>query len=340
MSSSLAQPVAPPRRWWVRPLIALACVGVGVIVVRLVGRVDWGQVGLALRHLQWWHPVVLVGLVLVRQVVNAYPLSLYIKGVTPWQATMNDQVAILTSTIAPPPSDLALRTAMFSSWGVPVAKGLAGTVMNTLTFYIVRFSAPAAGFVLLALTGTRPGLRWADLVSIAVAITILVGVLLIIRSEALAQVVGVRAGRVAHRVRHSVDPQRWAQACMQFRIDIEERFQRGFPRAIAAMCVLLALDLTILTVCLRFVGVTPDEFALVQIAIAFLFAYPFTFFPFQGIGIVDALIVAAAVQSGGLVLEAPVLAGLAVWRVFAVGGPLLLGVGCLAAWRRGVASRR
>ena len=35
---------------------------------------------------------------------------------------------------------------MFSSWGVPVAKAMAGTIMNTLTFYIVRFGAPAVGF--------------------------------------------------------------------------------------------------------------------------------------------------------------------------------------------------
>src|SRR4051794_15550207 len=59
-------------------------------------------------------------------------------GVSPLRATQNDQVAILMSTIAPPPSDIALRMAMFSSWGVPVAKGMAGTIMNTLTSYIVR----------------------------------------------------------------------------------------------------------------------------------------------------------------------------------------------------------
>ena len=100
----------------------------------------------------------LIGVLLLRQVFNALPLSLYIPGVSPFRATQNDQVAILMSTIAPPPSDVALRMAMFSSWGVPVAKGLAGTLMNTLTFYIVRFGAPAVGFVLLAATGGEVGL--------------------------------------------------------------------------------------------------------------------------------------------------------------------------------------
>ena len=37
----------------------------------------------------------------------------------------------------------------------------------------------------------------------------------------------------------------------------------------------------------------------VEIAIAYLFAYPFTLFPFSGIGIVDALVLAAIVEYGG-----------------------------------------
>ena len=95
----------------------------------------------------------LVAVVIVRQVLNALPLAFYIRGVSAYKATLNDLGAILMSVVAPPPSDLALRVAMFTSWGVAAAKGLAGTLMNTLTFYVVRFSAPAVGFVLL--------LRWA-----------------------------------------------------------------------------------------------------------------------------------------------------------------------------------
>ena len=55
---------------------------------------------------------------------------------------------------------------MFTSWGVSAAKGVAGTVMNTLTFYVVRFSAPALGFVLLAVADKPPGIRWVEVVSI------------------------------------------------------------------------------------------------------------------------------------------------------------------------------
>ena len=33
---------------------------------------------------------------------------------------------------------------------------------------------------------------------------------------------------------------------------------------------------------------------------AYLFAYPFTLFPFSGLGVVDALILAALVEAGGV----------------------------------------
>lgn len=304
------------------------------VVVRLVGRVDWGEVRSALTHLSWWHAPLLLAVLIVRQVLNALPLSLYIPGVSAYRATQNDQVAILMSTIAPPPSDIALRMAMFSSWGVPVAKGLAGTLMNTLTFYIVRFGAPAVGFVLLAATGGKVGLRWADLISIAISVAIFVGLMLVVRSEALARKVGTTGGRVAHRVRKTVDPEAWAAACVQFRVDVAARFRRGFPRSVLALSAMLVVDLTMLLMALRFVGLERGEVPIVEVAIAYLFAYPFTLFPFQGIGIVDALVLAAIVQAGGSDVEAVAVAGLVVWRVFTIGGPIALGALGLAAWRR------
>ena len=125
------------------------------------------------------------------------------------------------------------------------------------------------------------------------------------------------------------------QACLNFRADISATFRRGFPRSVFAYCGMLAADLLVLVLCLRFVGVGPQEASLADIAIAYAFAYPFTLFPFSGIGIVDALILAAVVESGGLEVEAAAVAGLVVWRVFTVGVPIILGVGAVAVWRRG-----
>ena len=190
---------------------------------------------------------------------------------------------------------------------------------------------------MLLATGKPPGLRWLELLSILVAVTILVAILLILRSEGLARTVGTRAGRLAHRARKTVDPEAWAEACLTFRTDISATFRRGFPRSLVALSGMLATDVLVLLLCLRFVGVYPSDVSLTDVAIAYLFAYPFTLFPFSGIGVVDALILAALVESGGASVEPAAVAALVVWRVFTVGVPVLMGIGAVGLWRRSVA---
>ncbi|MFJ9391826.1 lysylphosphatidylglycerol synthase domain-containing protein [Nocardioides sp. NPDC101246] len=328
----------PGRRAWITRIVLLVVAALStVIVVRLVGRVDWEAARDALRHLSWWHYIVLLAVVLVRQILLAMPLSFFIRGVTFYRATINDLGATLMYLIGPPPSDIALRVAMFKSWGVSPAKGLAGTVMNSLTFYVARFSGPLVGFMLLLGLGEDPSLRWVELLSIAIAVGVLVTVLLIVRSDPLARAVGTSAGLIVRRFRRSVDPDRWADACQSFRADISERFHSGFPLAVLSQVGMMVVDLAALVLCLRFVGVTADEVSLVWIAIAYLFAFPFTVFPLWGIGIVDALILAALVEAGGPQVEGAAVAALIVWRVFTVGAPVLLGAVAIAAWRREVA---
>jgi uncharacterized membrane protein YbhN (UPF0104 family) len=326
---------AKRRAWLTRVGLLVLALFISVVIVRLIGQIDWGAVWDALRHLTWWQPLVLIVVVVVRQVLYALPLALYIPGVSVVRATVNDLGAILMSAVAPPPSDLALRVGMFNSWGVPTVKGLAGTVMNTLTFYIVRFAAPLFGFILLIATGEPAGVRLVDLVCIAIAAAILVGVLLVVRSDELASTVGLKAGRIACRVRKQVDPEAWRRSCVDFRDQIASRFRHGFPRSLLGLFGMLAADLAVLVLCLRFVGVSAAEVSLVVVAIAYLFAYPLTLFPFSGIGIVDALVLAALVEEGGLEIEAASVAALIVWRVFTVGGPILMGVGAVALWRNG-----
>jgi putative heme transporter len=320
------------RTWLVRgALLAVAAV-VTVVAVRLIGQIDWGEVRRALQHLDWWQAPLLVVLLLLRQTLNALPLSLYIPGVSPYRAVLNDQVAILMSTVAPPPSDLALRTAMFSSWGVSVAKGMAGTVMNTLTYYIVRFSAPAAGLLILLVTGEELGVRTVDLLSIAVAAAIVVVLFLVMHSEALASTTGARAARAVRRFR-PVDPDAWAATCVRFREDVAARFRYGFPRSLAALAGMLLVDVGMLLLCLRFVGLDSTDAPVTDVVAAYLVAYPLTLFPFYGIGLVDAVVLAAVCAAGGQDVEATAVAGLIVWRVFIVGGPLILGLASLGLWR-------
>lgn len=329
-------PASPLRRTSrVRQLLLLVvAVAATIAITRFIGRIDWSSVGTALAHLSWWQPLVLLMLLCVRQVTNAAPLAFFVPNTSFYRATVNDMGAMTLAAFAPPPSDIALRVAMFNSWGIKTSTALAGTAMNSVCFFIARFSAPMLGFVVVVATGGEVGLRWLDLISLAIAATLIVGIRLIVRTDSWARWVGCTAGSVVHRVRRSVDPQVWAEACAQFRGDIAARFPYGFWRSLVSLLVMLTTDMAIMLLCLRFVGLSGTEISVTDVAIAFLFAYPLTMFPMSGIGVVDMVALASLVAAGGIAVQEPAIAGLIIWRVFTVAGPLLLGLGAVVLWRR------
>lgn len=322
------------RRLGTRLLLIALAVLVVVALVRAYRRIDLDAVWSAMGHLDWWHGPILVVTLLVRQVLNATPLAVYIPGVGLYRATVNDLAASTMSSFAPPPSDMVLRVTMFRSWGFEVSHALAATAMNALTMFIMRFAAPLVGFVLLPFSGVPLGLRALDVVSLLVAAALFGGVLLVVRAEQQAGAIGRRAGRLLQVVRQSTDPQAWSDTFRTFQQNIADGFPSRFPRALLATGAMMTVDMVLLTLCLRFVGVSAAQVPVLVIAAAFFFAYPLTLFPMQGMGLVDAAIVAALIESAGTGVVEPAIASLLIWRLFTIAGPLVLGAGAIVLWRR------
>jgi hypothetical protein len=317
-----------------RVLLLVLVVAITWTLFNLVGQIDWAAVQDALGQLTVWELALLVALLVLRQLLDSVPLALYTPGVGIGRAMANDLGAKTMVAVAPPPSDFALRVSMFSSWGVPTAIGLAGTAMNMVTFYIARFMTPLVGFVVLLAIGQPPGLRLLDVVWVVAGIVLLVGVVLVVRSDGLARWVGTTSGRWVRRVRRHVDPEAWAESCVAFRRDIADRFYPAFPPALLSQAGMLAVELVMLVLCLRFVGLSSEQVGFWDVAVAFLFAYPMTILPFNGVGVVDALLVASMVQAGGADVESAAVAGLVVWRVVTLGGVYLMGAASILWWRR------
>lgn len=322
---------------WAARLGLLVLAGaVLVTAVRLIGRVDWHAVGSALGLLAWWQIGVLVCVLVVRQVLNALPLAFYVPGLSVPLATVNDLGAAVMSFVAPPPGDVALRIAMFASWGISAAKGVGGAMMNMLSFYIIRFASPLGGLLLMGIGGQATGSVWVAAGSVLAGVILLVCTILVIRAEPAATWIGLTAGRTVRRVRPAVDPDAWARACRTFRADSSETFRRGFPPSAGALVGMLVADATALVLAMRFVGVDASEVPTLYLLTAYLFAFPLTIFPFHGIGLVEAAVLALMVDVGGIEVEAAALAGFLVWRALTVLGPVLMGLVALAWWRRQV----
>jgi hypothetical protein len=310
-------------------------------VRRLVGAVDWSAVGSALVGVDGWVFGPLVLLLLARQVFNAVPLTYYAPGLGLVRSVQNDVVANLLGTFAPPPADVVVRVQMFRSWGLDPVTGMTGVTLNSAKFYVIRFIAPVLG--LLALGGREVELRqWllAGACFLAAA-AFLVALVLMLRSDRLAAGIGRTAGRVARRVRRSVDPAEWADYLVRLRATTAGSLRRGlFPSLLALVGMVLA-EASIVLVSLRAFGVGADLLPTLDVYGAFLMAYPLTLLPLFGFGVLDAVLVGSWTTVAGAAAEADVIAATVVWRVVTIVGTLALGLVALAVWRaRHPSSRR
>ncbi|MET0839040.1 MAG: lysylphosphatidylglycerol synthase domain-containing protein [Marmoricola sp.] len=336
MTSTTEVATTTNARRWLRPLglllLSLACAW---IIVGLVGRVDWHAVGDALGKLAVWQAPVLLAVLVVRQVLNAAPLAVFIEGLGLRRAVQNDQSAILMSTIAPPPADLVLRLSMFASWQISATRGLAGAMMNTVTFYVIRFAAPVLGVVLVAGSAVpyHAIYGWSAVLGGAVALTILGLLWAALRKETAALWIGRTAGQACRRVRRSVDPESWAASASDFRSHVVRRSPRGVPLSLASLLAMVVVDGLLLTLCLRCVGVPASALSAVGVVGVFLVVYPLTLFPLAGLGVLDAVVLAALVETGGLALEPEIVGGLVVYRVTTLLVPMLFGMASVAWWR-------
>jgi hypothetical protein len=319
---------------WVRRTVILAvCLVAGYVLVDLIARFDWSAVWDALTELTWWQAVVLLGVLMVRQTMNALPLVFFIRGLGVYKAVVNDLAAHLLAVVAPPPGDVVLRIGMFTSWGLDASKAAAGSMMNMISFYILRFSMPVIGVLILLPVRFDSGYAVTALLGAAAAGAILVVVVLSLRREEFARRLGHVSATLVKKVRRSVQPERWVEATLQFRLDMLDTFTSGFPRSAFALVGLVFADATVLLFALRFVGVSANEWPAIELYAAFLCAYPLTVFPFMGLGLVDAVLLATIVDTAGSQTEAAAVAGLVVWRAFTLAGPIILGAASMGLWR-------
>lgn len=301
---------------------------------RLVRRIDWGTVGHALSLLTAWQIAVLLLFVVARQVVSAFPLSLFVPGLGLGGALANDLGGTTVAVVTPPPADIVVRMAMFRTWGVDVSRGLAGLILNSLFYYVARLAAPVLGFLLAWFwLGFDPALAWPALTGGGVALAIAVVLALSMRSSGTAAAAGRLAGRLLRKVRKSAPgPEDLERRFVEFYENVSDRLYKTWPAAGLSMVLLLALEASILVLSLRFVGVPPDLATAVLIASSFLGLYPLTALPFMGLGVMDATVITfIAHRSPASASE--LVAGLIVWRVCVQLVPMVFGAGALGWWR-------
>lgn len=341
-SSPGARDGAPTRRRVLRIVVNILVLLISfAIIASLLSDIDFAQVRAAISGLSAVQVLVIVVLLLVLRTLNATPLTVFIRGLSIPRALLNDLSGNLISTVSPPPSDMVVRYTMFRAWSIDLSTAFVGVTINTLLFYVVRFSVPLIGVVIVALGHSlRSGMLITSVGVGALALLIIGTLAAVLRAERTARVVGRTAGRLARKFRPAaVDPDDWAARTVAFRARFRTQLL-GWPVAVLAMLAMVLTDAVILLYCQRITGLSAEAVGPFLVVGAFLVAYPLTALPFAGIGVLDALLLELVTSYAGPQWTTPAVAGLIVWRTTTLLLPLLAGALSYGIWRLRARSTR
>ena len=252
---------------------------------------------------------------------------------------MTQATTAITNTVpAGSAIGIGMTYAMLHSWGFSRSRTTIAVLVSGVWNAFAKLAIPVLALALVALQGNASAARMtAAAFGIGGLIAAIVVFALMLRSERMAEKVGVTAGRVVSRLLALIrrpPVQGWEIATVKFRNRTVDLLEHGwFPITAATVVSHLSLYLVLL-VCLRDVGVSNAEVNWAEVLAVFAFARLATAIPFTpgGAGVVEAVLITGLTAAGGDKPE--VVAAVLVYRALTWGLPILVGVVCLLWWRR------
>jgi uncharacterized membrane protein YbhN (UPF0104 family) len=171
------------------------------LFVLLPSELDWDTVWADLQALSGGQIAALVASGLVTIVALGWTSKASLPGLTLYQGTESSATSQLSAFVFPPPADMAIRFAMYRTYGFSDEQSAVAVIIALVARYAMVVAMPllGLGLVLVAGQGSTAGVVW--FVGLGVAFVLVMWVLLrVARSEAVAHRVGAWLQRVATRV--------------------------------------------------------------------------------------------------------------------------------------------
>src|SRR5919199_3477020 len=255
-----------------------------------------------------WTELVLLAL------VAAWNLGTYVfvwmtvtPGLSPGRAMVMTQATTAITNTVPAGSAIGvgMTYAMLHSWGFSRSRTTIAVLVSGVWNSFAKLAIPVLALALVALQGNASAARvTAAMLGIGGLIAAIVIFALMLRSERMAERVGITAGRFVSRLLALVrrpPVQGWEIATVKFRNRTVDLLEHGwFPITAATLVSHLSLYLVLL-VCLRDVGVSNAEVNWAEILAVFAFARLATAVPITpgGAGLVEAVPIPRPTPPGG-----------------------------------------
>ena len=320
--------------------IVLALALIVVIFWYLLRDISLADVWAAIAAMTW---IELVGLAVIAAwnlVTYAFVWMTVTPGLRFGRAMVMTQATTAITNTVPAGSavGIGMTYAMLGSWGFSRGRTTIAVLVSGVWNAFAKLAIPVLALALVALQGNASAARvTAAALGIGGLIAAIVVFALMLRSEHMAERVGVLAGRVVSRLLALIrrpPVQGWELATVKFRNRTVDLLEHGwFPITAATVVSHLSLYLVLL-VSLRDVGISDAEVGWAEVLAVFAFARLATAVPITpgGAGVVEAVLITGLVAAGGDKPE--VVAAVLVYRALTWGLPVLVGVVCLLWWRK------
>jgi uncharacterized protein (TIRG00374 family) len=320
--------------------ITLALALIVVIFWYLLRDISLADVWAAIAAMTWIELVGLAAIAAWNLVTYAFVWMTVTPGLRFGRAMVMTQATTAITNTVPAGSaiGIGMTYGMLHSWGLSRGRTTIAVLVSGVWNSFAKLAIPVLALALVALQGNASAARiTAAALGIGGLVAAIVVFALMLRSEHMAERVGVTAGRVASRLLALIrrpPAQGWEIATVKFRnrtVDLLEH--RWFPITAATVVSHLSLYLVLL-VCLRDVGISDAEVGWAEVLAVFAFARLATAVPITpgGAGVVEAVLITGLVAAGGA--KAEVVAAVLLYRALTWGLPVLVGVGCLLWWRK------
>lgn len=231
---------------------------------------------------------------------------------------------------------LALQYAMLSSYSVTVAAATAGIAVTSLWSMLMTLTLPVFG-VIAALSSGQLEDRWVWVAVIGVALTAatIIGLWLILRSEASARAVGALGQRLLTPInRRRANPVDATVMVIDLRNSTVDVLSRRWLRVTLTNYVVVLAQFAVLWFAIRGVGGAQSAgLELAEAFAAFALSRMASMIPITpgGLGTVDAVLIALLVTFG--LPQSVAIAATLVWRAASFVPQVVLGVATFVHWR-------
>jgi uncharacterized membrane protein YbhN (UPF0104 family) len=198
---------SPPSRKTSRRLLKF--VGILVVLallyyslfVLLPSELDWDTVWADLQALSAWQIGALVGSGLLAIVALGWTSKASLPGLTLYQGTESSATSQLSAFVFPPPADMAIRFAMYRTYGYSDEQSAVAVIIAMVARYAMVVVMPliGLGLVLAAGQGSWAGLAWFIVIGAAFLLVMWI-VIKVARSDEVAHSVGRWLQKAASRV--------------------------------------------------------------------------------------------------------------------------------------------